>query len=47
MLRQQVGTLEAGKIADIIVVNGDPLSDIQALDNVSVVIQGGAVVVGR
>jgi imidazolonepropionase-like amidohydrolase len=44
---QQVGTLEAGKIADIIVVDGDPLSELQALNHVSVVVQGGAVVVSR
>jgi imidazolonepropionase-like amidohydrolase len=46
-VEQQVGTLEVGKIADIIVVNGDPLSDLQALNNVSVVVQGGAVAVNR
>jgi imidazolonepropionase-like amidohydrolase len=44
---QQVGTLETGKTADIIVVDGDPLLDLNALNNVGVVIQGGAVVVGR
>jgi imidazolonepropionase-like amidohydrolase len=43
----EVGTLEVGKIADIIVVEGDPLSDLQALNNVRVIIQGGAVVVSR
>ena len=42
-----VGTLEVGKIADIIVVEGDPLADLQALNNVRVVIQGGAVVLHR
>jgi imidazolonepropionase-like amidohydrolase len=39
-----VGTIEAGKIADIIVVNGDPLADLSALNNVSVVVQAGEVV---
>ena len=43
---REVGTLEAGKIADIIVVEGDPLADLQALNNVRVVIQGGVVVGG-
>jgi imidazolonepropionase-like amidohydrolase len=43
----EVGTLEAGKIADIIVVDDDPLADLQALNNVRTVIQGGAVVVSR
>jgi imidazolonepropionase-like amidohydrolase len=44
---EEVGTLEVGKIADIIVVEGDPLADLQALNGVRVVIQGGAVVVNR
>jgi len=44
---REVGTLEVGKIADIIVVEGDPLADLQALNNVRVVIQGGAVIVNR
>ena len=43
----EVGTLEVGKSADIIVVEGDPIADLQALNNVRVVIQGGAVVVSR
>jgi imidazolonepropionase-like amidohydrolase len=42
-----VGTLEAGKIADIIILDGDPMADIRALSNVSVVIQGGVVAVSR
>lgn len=40
-----IGTLEAGKIADVLIVNGDPLSDISHLSNVEVVIKGGNVVV--
>jgi imidazolonepropionase-like amidohydrolase len=44
---RDVGTLETGKIADIIIIRGDPLSDLQALNNVSVVVQGGQVVVDR
>jgi len=40
----EVGTIEAGKVADIIIVDGDPLVDIKALRNVSVVIQGGKIV---
>lgn len=30
----QLGTLEAGKLADIVVVDGDPLADVTALGNV-------------
>ncbi len=36
-----VGTIEAGKQADLIVVNGNPLEDIEALQNIAVVIRGG------
>ena len=42
----QVGTLEAGKLADIIIVKGDPLEDIHSLsnnDNIQVVIKDGKV----
>jgi imidazolonepropionase-like amidohydrolase len=33
LLGEQVGTLEAGKLADILVVDGDPLSDITVLQD--------------
>ncbi|MHC4709914.1 MAG: amidohydrolase family protein [Planctomycetota bacterium] len=36
-----LGTLEVGKLADIIVVDGDPLSDLQAMERVVAVIKGG------
>jgi len=39
-----LGTLEVGKLADIIVVAGDPLADIHALENVTVVIRDGEVI---
>ena len=42
-----VGTLEAGNMADMIVMPGDPLQDLDALQNLSMVIQGGAVVLDR
>ncbi|MBI4527380.1 MAG: amidohydrolase family protein [Deltaproteobacteria bacterium] len=38
-----LGTVEAGKIADIIVVNGDPLKDITALRKVETVIKNGEI----
>ncbi len=44
-LGNQVGTLESGKIADIILIDGDPLADISDLENVEVVIQRGRIVV--
>lgn len=42
---EELGTLEAGKLADLVVVDGDPLNDLSALQNVEVVIKGGEVVV--
>ncbi len=36
-----LGTIESGKIADIIAVDGSPLEDITVLENVSVVIKDG------
>ena len=39
----QIGALEAGYLADIIAVAGDPLQDISVLQNVSFVMKGGVV----
>jgi imidazolonepropionase-like amidohydrolase len=39
----RVGTIEAGKFADLIAVAGDPLKDITELERVSFVMKGGAV----
>jgi len=41
---KDVGTIEAGKYADIIAVSADPLEDVKALENVGFVMKGGAVV---
>ena len=41
------GTLEPGKLADIVVLNGDPLADVQNLLKVQMVIKGGEIVVQR
>jgi imidazolonepropionase-like amidohydrolase len=38
-----VGTIEAGKYADIIAVDADPMSDVRALEHVSLVMKGGVV----
>jgi imidazolonepropionase-like amidohydrolase len=40
----EFGTLEAGKMADIVIVDGDPLRDSSALLNVVTTIKGGEVV---
>ncbi len=39
----ELGTLEPGKMADLIAVDGDPLKDIKALQNVSFVMKEGKV----
>ena len=41
-----LGTLEAGKVADIVILGSDPLVDEHALLDVDVVIKGGKIVVG-
>ena len=41
-----LGTVEPGKLADIIVIKGNPLFDIQSLANVEVVIKDGLVLKG-
>ncbi|MXW73895.1 MAG: amidohydrolase family protein [Chromatiales bacterium] len=43
-MEDELGTVEPGRIADLIAVAGDPLTDISVLMNVQVVIQGGRVV---
>lgn len=40
---KDVGTVEAGKYADIIAVNADPLADVRALEHVDFVMKGGVV----
>ncbi len=45
-----IGTLEPGKLADLIVVDGDPLADISILQgekNVNLVMQSGRIVKGE
>src|SRR3954451_11717600 len=38
-----LGTIEAGKLADIVAVPGDPLSDATVLERVDFVMKGGVV----
>ena len=46
-MQDRIGTLEPGKLADIIAVPGDPLKDIRALEHAKFVMKGGAVVVNN
>jgi imidazolonepropionase-like amidohydrolase len=43
-LSDQIGTLEAGKFADVIAVKGDPLADITSMENVVFVMKGGEII---
>ena len=42
-----LGTIEPGKLADIIVVKGDPLYNIMALADIEIVVKGGRIQKGR
>ena len=42
-LGKEIGSIEPGKAADIIAVDGDPLRDMRALRNVAFVMKGGQV----
>jgi len=49
-MEDQIGTIESGKFADIIVVDGDPLADIKLLqdaEKIKIVMLGGKVEVDR
>jgi imidazolonepropionase-like amidohydrolase len=43
-LADQIGTIEAGKLADLVAVPGDPLADIRQTEKVTFVMQGGRVI---
>lgn len=42
-MSKDIGTIEAGKYADIIAVKGDPLRDMSAMEQVTFVMKGGVV----
>jgi imidazolonepropionase-like amidohydrolase len=39
-----IGTLEVGKLADVLVVNGDPLVDLEVLTDVRMVVHRGVMI---
>jgi imidazolonepropionase-like amidohydrolase len=43
----RVGSLESGKLADLIAVDGDQLADVIVLEHVRLVMKGGQVVKGN
>jgi imidazolonepropionase-like amidohydrolase len=42
-MQEKIGSLEAGKFADIVAVPADPMANIQQLEHVNFVMKGGAV----
>jgi imidazolonepropionase-like amidohydrolase len=42
----RIGSIEAGKFADIIAVDGDPLKDVKDLQRVRFVMKGGEIIKG-
>ena len=43
-LKDSLGTLEVGKIADVLAIEGDPLQDLQVLENVRLVMHKGVII---
>jgi imidazolonepropionase-like amidohydrolase len=43
-LEDELGSLEVGKLADILVINGNPLQDLNALTQVEMVIHNGVII---
>lgn len=44
-LQDQLGTVETGKIADLLIVEGNPLKDIEVLENVRYVVHNGELII--
>ncbi len=43
-MQKDIGTLEAGKLADVVAVPGDPLADVNALAKIDFVMKGGRII---
>lgn len=46
-IEKETGTVEAGKKADLMVISGDPLADINALTEITAVVHNGELVVNK
>jgi imidazolonepropionase-like amidohydrolase len=46
-MSDQIGTLEVGKLADIVLIDGNPLQNIYEMLKTRVVLKGGKVVVDK
>jgi imidazolonepropionase-like amidohydrolase len=44
---RELGTLEPGKLADVLVVEGDPLTDLRALTQTRMVVRDGVIIMQR
>jgi imidazolonepropionase-like amidohydrolase len=42
-MKDTLGTVEKGKLADIVAVPGDPVSDVSVMEKVDFVMKGGVV----
>ena len=42
-MKESLGTVEAGKLADIVAVPGDPLADVSLMEKVDFVMKGGVI----
>ncbi|MGB8252212.1 MAG: amidohydrolase family protein, partial [Anaerolineaceae bacterium] len=40
----QIGTVEEGKIADVLVVGGDPMENLQVLTDIRLVVHNGTII---
>jgi len=43
----ELGTIESGKLADVIAVSGDPLNDIRNTREIKLVIKNGEILVNK
>ena len=43
-LSDQIGNIEAGKFADVIAIDGDPITDMKSMEKVVFVMKGGEVI---